>query len=247
MTFTLFRRGLFVILLVLISVSAILFLNSNTSAQPSGSVSERKESASNSEAIKTLAESNLELARQQFDFQKAIENEKLKTEKLKAWLTGGSILLPLMIGVLGAYWQIRSAFTLKAKDLESARQLKELEVKNAFELKAVEIALNNTSPGVGVAKAKALSQIFPHRLPEDFVSKFEPIAKTDPNAKKHFSYEDKLELIRLLASNSEHEKEIIQWWGIMFPWHKWFLEEKFSNSKSTSEGQSTSSQPTDAV
>jgi hypothetical protein len=248
MTFMMLRRDQFLIVAVSVFVLTLSLLNSKTAAQ-SRAGSTGWTSTNDSESIKTIPESNLELARQQFEFQKAIENEKLGTEKLKAWLTGGSILLPLLIGLGGIYWQVRSAFDLKAKDLVSARQLKEfevkkafelkelevkntvelkrLEMKNAFELKTAEIVLNTTSPGIGLAKAKALSEVFPEHLPADFVSRFEPIAKSDPQAKKHFSYEDKLELIRLLASHADHEKEILQWWGIMFPWHKWFLEEKF--------------------
>ena len=39
------------------------------------------------------------LESEKFEYQKALEEKKLGVEQLKAWLTGGSILIPLVLGI----------------------------------------------------------------------------------------------------------------------------------------------------
>ena len=91
-----------------------------------------------------------------------LEQQKLDVERLKAWLTFGSILVPLITGMGAIYWQVRSA-----------TQLKETEAKSAFELKAAEIVLSSSSPAAAVGRAKVLADLFPHRLPPKFASSFD--------------------------------------------------------------------------
>ena len=56
------------------------------------------------------------LESEKFEYQKALEEKKLGVEQLKAWLTGGSILIPLVLGILTLAWQSRTATKLKERE-----------------------------------------------------------------------------------------------------------------------------------
>src|ERR1044072_5344373 len=91
-----------------------------------------------------------ELSKQQFEFQKQIENKKFNLEIFKSVLTAASIALPLLIGFYAINRQVKTAF-----------EIKEVEARNSFELKAAEILLSSQTPGALHNKAKVLLRLFP--------------------------------------------------------------------------------------
>lgn len=172
-------------------------------------------------------DSQMDLARQQFEFQKEIENRKLGIEKQKAWLTGGSILLPLVLGSFGVYLQVRSAFKLKGQELRKAQELKELEFRSAFELKVAEIVLNSTSPRVGKNKAEALQGLFPNRLPDDFADKLQERILVPTGTQRPLAFEHTQILIQMLVDNIGKEREVIGLWRKVYPYYQAWLDLNF--------------------
>lgn len=148
------------------------------------------------------------LESEKFEYQKALEEKKLGVEQLKAWLTGGSILIPLVLGILTLAWQSRTT-----------TKLKEREALDAFELKAAEIVLNNVNTPIAVKrKAKVLAELFPNKLPSNFAEAMDPskyggVAGT--------SVENKLELFRAACSKVQSPAEVYEIWHQIFPGHNW--------------------------
>ena len=143
-----------------------------------------------------------------------LEQQKLEIERMKAWLTVGSILVPLLTGIGAIYWQVRSS-----------AQLKETEAKNAFELKAAEIVLSSSSPAAAVGRAKALASLFPHRLPPQFATSFN--STEFPGTIRH---EIKIELFRAIAQNPEHKDDIVAAARQIFPKEESWINERFPQS-----------------
>lgn len=186
-------------------------------------------------------DTQIELARQQFEFQKELESKKLEIERQKAWTTGGSILLPLLLGSLGIYLQVRSAFKLKAQELSKAQELKEQEFKSAFELKAADIVLNTTSPRVGKSKAEILQELFPGRLPPDFAKSFESRMNVKPGEQRPLGFEHTQLLLQMLSHNIGKEREVVESWCKVYPYYQEWLEVRFPkpSSKANSDADHT--------
>lgn len=144
------------------------------------------------------------LEREKFEYQKALEEKKLEVEQLKAWLTGGSILIPLLLGILTLSWQSRTAAKLKDRD-----------AKDAFELKAAEIVFTGDNTRATKNKAKALTVLFPDRFPANFGDAFEPTQFGGPR------FDAKLEVFKAACSKVESPSEVYQIWHQLFPGDNW--------------------------
>ncbi|MDP3655281.1 MAG: hypothetical protein Q8R67_26775 [Rhodoferax sp.] len=147
------------------------------------------------------------LEREKFEYQKSLEDKKLEIERLKAWLTGGSILIPLLLGVLTLAWQSHTAAKLKDRD-----------AKDAFELKAAEIVFTGDNTRATKNKAKALTVLFPDRFPENFGDAFEPTQFGGPR------FEAKLEVFKAACLKVESPSEVYQIWHQLFPGDKWIAQ-----------------------
>lgn len=85
-----------------------------------------------------------------------MEHERLRIEQFKMWGTILSIIIPLLIVTITIIYGIWS---------ENER------AKTNFEIKAVEIVMNASSPQSATNKAVVLSELFPERLPKNFKEK----------------------------------------------------------------------------
>lgn len=85
-----------------------------------------------------------------------LELERLSIERRKTWATAISIFIPLIIGAITIFYGIKS---------ENQR------AASSFEIKAIEIVMNASSPIAATNKAIVLSELFPDRLPKDFKEK----------------------------------------------------------------------------
>jgi len=144
------------------------------------------------------------LEREKFEHQKTLEEQKLEVERLKAWLTGGSILIPLLLGVITLAWQSRTA-----------AKLKDREAKDSFELKAAEIVFTGDSTRATKNKAKALTILFPDRFPQNFGDAFEPTQFGGPR------FEAKLEVFKAACTKVNSPEEVYQIWHQLFPADNW--------------------------
>lgn len=146
----------------------------------------------------------LKLEREKFEYQQQLESQKLEVERLKAWLTGGSILLPLALGVFTLVWQTRTANKHKDRD-----------AKDMFELKATEILFEGDSTTATKNRAKALTVLFPGRFPENFGEAFEPTQFGGPR------YEAKLEVFKAACSKVQTPEEVYRIWHSIYPGDQW--------------------------
>ncbi len=126
--------------------------------------------------------------------------ELLKIERLKAWGTILSILIPLLIASL----------TFAFNALSEARQR-----QSDFELKAAELAFDTEGPVGTFNKARALAALFPDKLPTDFAATF------DPNKYGVSRSEPRFELLKLITEYPDQKNDIIEMWLKLFPDHTW--------------------------
>lgn len=82
--------------------------------------------------------------------------ERVRIERFKAWGTVLSIVIPLLVVTITIIYGVWS---------ENER------AKTNFEIKAVEIVMNASSPQSATNKAIVLSELFPDRLPKNFKEK----------------------------------------------------------------------------
>ena len=145
---------------------------------------------------KVSSADNLEIERQKLE----IEKQKLQLERLAAWLTVGSIFLPLAVGLFAIHSQVKTAF-----------QIKEAEAKSAFELKAAEIVMNSENPFSAYAKAEALLELFPNRIPKNFAAHLKPDELSGPGI------EELKILLPLLMEHTTKRQEILGLWKQILP------------------------------
>jgi hypothetical protein len=151
-----------------------------------------------------------------FEFQRKLEVDKLEVERLKAWITGISYMVPLMVAALSFLMSVRS----QAEQSRLQRESQEKTALAQFELKAAEIVLAEKGPVGLLNKARALKALFPHRLPEDFVSKFNP-ADYEGGSKGEGGVEAKLKFFEIASKMPGKEKELSELWRTLFSGDTW--------------------------
>jgi len=107
-----------------------------------------------------LERNRIELERERFEFDKQLEQKRLAVEQLKAWLSGASILIAVLIGVLMVHYALKQ---------------QEKRARSLFELKAIEIVMSSNNAADMVSKAKTLRTLFPERLSEEFTRSIETL------------------------------------------------------------------------
>jgi hypothetical protein len=138
-----------------------------------------------------------------------LERDKLKVEQDKAKWTAVSI----SVTALAALLTLGFGFWSQYKQAQSQ-----------FEIKAAEIVLKTGSGSEARDTAKALSSLFPERLPNNFAETFDP--KKVPNFGPDV-VNAKTELLHILPGKTEEQKkEIIDLWKRMFPEDRSFIDQK---------------------
>jgi hypothetical protein len=158
-----------------------------------------------------MSAEQLRLARETFEYQQTLEKQKLMleaqkldVERQKAWLTGGTIVLPLALGLLTLYWQG-----------QVANRLRDREGKDAFEIKAAEIVFKSDSTVGTKNRARALTDLFPGRFDAKWGDAFDP---------KQFGgtrYEAKLEVFKAACEKVSTPEEVYAIWQGIFPEDMW--------------------------
>lgn len=95
-----------------------------------------------------------------------LECEKQRIERFKSWSLAVSVLVPLLIAVFTAAYNV---------------QLQDKRAKIDFELKAAEIVMTASSPKAATNKAKVLTELFPDRLSSRFENTFERLYENPVN------------------------------------------------------------------
>jgi hypothetical protein len=176
---------------------AITFLSLNCGAE-----AKDLQQATSDQSWTSEADERIKIEREKLDFEKSNEDRKAKYELIKAAITGISLLIPLLLGIYTVRSQIKSSYDLKR-----------IEAEKDFALKAADIVMNAKNPFGVRQRAQVLLDLFPSRLPKDFVASFDP--------KRHIkigpSTESKMELLKLIVVNPDKEEDIVQLWRRMFP------------------------------
>jgi hypothetical protein len=138
----------------------------------------------------------LELEKQRIQ----LEQKKLEIERSKARWTSVSILVPLLVIAVTVGLNIWS---------------QNQQARSDFEIKAAEIVLSADKPSEASAKAKALQDLFPDRLPENFAESFQTEVYSGPSAAP------RTEILHLIVEHPDYKQEIIDMWRQLFPSHAW--------------------------
>jgi hypothetical protein len=137
-----------------------------------------------------------------------LKDRELTLEHRKSWVTLTTVIVSVAAALL-TYWGTRQG------QLEQSRvqmELQEKAARNAFELKAAEIAMSGRGSFDAKGRAKALAALFPGRLPPELGSAFDP-------AENSSGRDSKSELLALLAaaSNPEHRRAIVRAYKALLP------------------------------
>jgi hypothetical protein len=157
-------------------------------------------------ASSTRSPESIELEKLKFEFEKGLEANKLAIEREKMWITGGSLLIPLLLGVITLAWQ--SWTTAKQKERDAS---------DAFELKAAEIIFKSESPLAARNIARAIAFLYPNRLPKEFAKAFDPKQFTGGGAR----YEAKLEVFKAACAKVQTPDQVYNIWFKIFPGDEW--------------------------
>ena len=126
------------------------------------------------------------------------QSEQLRVERLKAWLTAGSI-----VATVGA-----AIVTYASTEAAQRRQ-----AVDAFQLKAAEIAMASRTPWEAKGKMSALAALFPGMLSDSLARAFDPESQG-------WGRESRRELLAFLAAEPtsvERRAAILSTWRALFP------------------------------
>jgi hypothetical protein len=128
------------------------------------------------------------------------EHATISVERLKAWLTAGSIIASVAAALL-AY--------------SASQSTQRRQAAASFQLKAAEIVMASTTPWEAQGKARALAAFFPNDVPAVMA------ADTFDPAKYGWGRESHRELLTLLLtappSTGEHRALVFTMWKAFFP------------------------------
>lgn len=145
----------------------------------------------------------LEIERRKLD----IDQERLRVERFRAWWTGVSIFVPVIVAaasVVIAVWSQREA------------------ARSSFEIKAAEIVMSTDNPYTTHGKAAALAMLFPDRLPANFAKSFDPETFTGALPIDEAEFNAKKELLKLLIDRRDADRrKLLADWKQLFPEDKW--------------------------
>jgi hypothetical protein len=130
------------------------------------------------------------------------EQEQIRVERLKAWLTAGSIVASVAAAVL-AY--------------SSAQRTQNQHAADAFQLKVAEIVMSSRTPWEAKGKARALAAFFPDRASLATAEEFDP-------GTHGWGRESRRELLGLLTAHpiSPQRREVVlKTWKALFPGDTW--------------------------
>jgi len=142
-----------------------------------------------------------------------IERQKLRAEHRKTTWTNVSILTSVLVAgatISFSMWNVRSA------------------AQSQLQSEAVKLMFAGEDTGSAVGKGQAMVRLLSGSLPPGLEKKlqdpgwlkafFTDFPKRDPR------YDQKLELIKLLAANTNNQSQIVKIWRRMFPQDEWVEE-----------------------
>jgi hypothetical protein len=183
-----------------------------------------------------------------------LEKEKLAVERSKIPWTAFATIAPL-IGVLFtvAYsaWSFRKQsqqqMAQRDEDAKRVERQRMADAKLQFELKAAEIAFAGDTPLAVQHRAGALKAMFGERLPEDFLSSYDPYKFGE----KIGNIDSRKFLLELLIQHPDKQLEIVLFWKQLFPGDVGWLSRlnnlspgRIQVNRETGEGQSTNQSDT---
>jgi hypothetical protein len=161
-----------------------------------------------------VAVARLKLETAQADFNKELEQEKLSVERMKAWINGVSLTVPLMVAALTFALSVRN----QNQQAKLQREAQAASERAQFELKAAEVVLNERTPVGARNKARALKALFPGKLPPEFVSSFNPEEFEGPKVE---SFEAKKVFFEVAATKLPEIEALAMVWKKLFPGDTW--------------------------
>ncbi len=127
----------------------------------------------------------------------AFEEAQIRVERLKAWLTAGTIVASVLAATL-AY--------------SSAQRVQSQQARDAFQLKVAEIVMSSRNAFDAQGKANALSAFFPDKVPANMPQKIDPKTQS-------WGHAGRSELLTLLAAHPDpnYRKVTLKTYKALFP------------------------------
>ncbi len=135
------------------------------------------------------------------DRELTLKERELALQRQKNWGAMATVIISVAAALL-TYWGTRQG------QLEQSRvqmELQEKAARDAFQLKAVDIAMSGRGSFDAKGRMEALAALFPGRLPKELGSAFDPV-------KNSWGRSSKSELLALLAAapTVEHRRAIVR-------------------------------------
>jgi hypothetical protein len=131
-----------------------------------------------------------------------LDRQRLRHELRQTRWTAVAVFVPLAIA-LGSI-----AMTLKT--IANQSELQARQATDQFQMTAANIVVNNNDPDLAYSKALALQQLFPERLPRQWVERFNP---------KHYClpvFEDRMIFARLAIEHPDQRQALNALWQQMY-------------------------------
>lgn len=239
------KRAVFIVLLTLLILASVLnavvhaWQESTTTS--SASPQQEPKAANDNQS---LEQQRLDFERQKFAVDTNLENEKIKLEreKLEAerskipWTAFSAVvpLLAVLFTVGYSIWSFRKQSEQQNEQRrEDAKQVEKQRVEDAklqFEMKAAEIAFMGETPLAVRDRAKALKVMFDNRLPNNFLSDYDPYKLGE----REGNIESKKFFLELMLKYPEQQFETLCFWKELFPGDvEWLIRIHLSPHKTT--------------
>jgi hypothetical protein len=160
-----------------------------------------------------IEQEKLQLEREKHKTNLELEKQKLALEDKKAWISGASVLIPLLLGAISLAFGVwnhnkQAVLQREASNFQAAIQV---------QLKAAEIVLNAKGPAEVRNKARAMKSLLKEHLPDKFAEEFNP---SDFSGKGP-SVEGRKELLKLAVEHMDSRDDVVRLWLLLFPGDEW--------------------------
>lgn len=220
------KRSVLILLLIATTLASMLNIRAQQGSLATDTASTQQEAKATNYTgndNKSIEQQRLDLERQKFESDTRLEKEKIQIEREKLtaipWTAFSTIvpLLAVLFTIGYSVWSFRKQNEQQnAQRRADTKQLEKQRAEDArlqFEMKAAEIAFAGETPLAVGDRAKALKAMFVSRLPDNFLSDYDP----HEFGEKEGNVESKKFFLELLLKYPDQQLEILYFWKEIFP------------------------------
>jgi type II secretory pathway component PulL len=172
------------------------------------------------DGVQSIEQQRLDLDRQKYVTDSEVKKEELRIQQSQKLWTAISTVIPFIAVLLTvgySAWsfrqQTRQLNEQRREDAEETNNQRAEDAKLQFELKSAEIAFKAETPLAVGYRAKALKAMFAGRLPDNFLSNYDPF----DFGEREGNLESKKFFLELLLRYPDQQFETLCFWKELFP------------------------------